>query len=134
MGSHRLRWSVLERQQRRPQQIRLRIRRRHPPLEARAAGAAGPEPIAVRRERVRVAVQLATAAVRDGEAAELGVDAGHGTYQRGSGTWVRTFRPSRISYSITSVVPGRKGGRCIPAPTPQPLWSVPTIVSPLSSS
>ncbi len=42
---------------------------------ARAAGAAGPEAVAIGRKRVRAAVQLATAAVRQGEAAEIRVDA-----------------------------------------------------------
>jgi hypothetical protein len=69
-----LRWSVLERQQRRPQQICLRIRRRHPPLVPRSTRAAGPEAVALGRERIRVAAQLATPAVREGEAAEIRID------------------------------------------------------------
>jgi hypothetical protein len=45
-----LRWSVLERQQRRAQQIRLRIVLGDPPLEARAAVAGDPEPIRLELE------------------------------------------------------------------------------------
>jgi hypothetical protein len=67
--------AVLERQQRRAQQIRLRIGLRHPLIEARPTGAAGPEAVALGRERIRVAAQLATAAMHEGEAAELRVDA-----------------------------------------------------------
>ena len=61
-GGQDLTPAQFERQQRRPQQVRLRIGRRHSPLEARAAGAAGPEAVAIGRKRVRAAVQLATAA------------------------------------------------------------------------
>jgi hypothetical protein len=68
---------VLERQQCRPQQVRLRIGRRHPPLELRAAGAAGPEAVALRRERIRIPAELAARPVRQDEAAERGVDASH---------------------------------------------------------
>ncbi len=65
---------VLERQRRRPEEVRLRILRRDPLLNPGPTTAAHPDLVALRRERLGVAAEPAAVAVLEDEAAQGGIE------------------------------------------------------------